>query len=93
MEQVVGRLGLLSATRCGLSTELEFIASHFDYFICCRDGFNGLPFRMIGAIVCQTSLRFDSEDPFYDLTSCLAETNGKCLVAWTWVELNSVVSL
>jgi hypothetical protein len=33
MENVVGRVRFLSTTRCDISTELEFIASHFYDFL------------------------------------------------------------
>jgi hypothetical protein len=47
MENVLDRLRFLSATRSDISTELEFIASHFYDFLRRRDALNALPFSMI----------------------------------------------
>jgi hypothetical protein len=47
MENVVDRLQFLSATRCDITTELEFIASYLSDFLCRRDALKVLPFSMI----------------------------------------------
>jgi hypothetical protein len=63
MENVVDRLRFLSATRCGISVELEFIASHFYHFS------EALPFSLIYEIVGHPSLRLESEDCLYNFIS------------------------
>jgi phage shock protein A len=44
MQKAVDRLRFLPATRCDISSEFEFIASHFYDFLCPRDGLNAVPF-------------------------------------------------
>jgi hypothetical protein len=51
MESAVDRLLLLSATRCDVSIELGFIASHFYDFLCHRDALNAALFSMISEIL------------------------------------------
>jgi hypothetical protein len=75
MENVVDRLRFLSATRCDISRELEFIASHFDDFLPRPDALNAGPFTMIYEIIRHVSLRIDSEDSLYDFVSKCTETN------------------
>jgi hypothetical protein len=77
MENVVDRLQLLSATRCDISTELDFITSHFSDFLCHRDALNALPFSRIYAILSRESLRLESEDGLYDFISRGIKTNRK----------------
>jgi hypothetical protein len=62
MENVADSLRFLSATRCDISPELEFIASHFDDFLRRRDGLKAFSFSMIYEILGQGSLRLESKD-------------------------------
>jgi hypothetical protein len=60
MENVVDRLQFLSAIRCDISTELEFIASHFYDFLGRHNAVKALPSSMICEILSHRSLRLDS---------------------------------
>jgi hypothetical protein len=75
MENVVDRLEFLLATRCDISPELEFIASHFYDFLCRREALKDLPFPMIYEILGHGSLRLDGEDSLYDFIREATETN------------------
>jgi hypothetical protein len=66
MENVVDRLHFLSATQCDISTELEFVGSHFDDFLRRPDALNAWPFSMLYIIIGDGSLRLESEDGLYD---------------------------
>jgi hypothetical protein len=74
MESVVDRLEFLSATRCDISTELEFIASHFRDFLSHRDPLKALPFPIIYEIIGRGSLSLENEDDLYDFISQGIET-------------------
>jgi hypothetical protein len=74
MENVIDRLRFLWATRCDISTEFEFIASHFYGFLCRPDALKALPFSMIFEIIGQGSLSVDSEDNPCDFISKGIET-------------------
>jgi hypothetical protein len=75
MDDVVDRLRFLSATRCDISAEVEFIASHFHDFLCRRDALNTIPFSLLYKIIGRGVLRVQSEDRLYDFISKGAETN------------------
>jgi hypothetical protein len=75
IHNVVDRVGFLSATRCDVSTELEFIASHFHLLLCHHDALMALPFPMIYEILSRGSLTLESEDSLYDFISRGTETN------------------
>jgi hypothetical protein len=75
METVIDRFGFLSATRCDISAELEFIASHFCDFLRLPDALNRLSFSLIYDIISRGSLRLDNEDSFYSFIRKLTETN------------------
>jgi hypothetical protein len=62
MENVNDHLQFLLTTECGISTLLEFIASHFYDFLCRRNVLNILPFPMIYEILSHGSLRPESDD-------------------------------
>jgi hypothetical protein len=66
MENVVDRIRFLSATRCNISAEVEFIASHFHDFLCRRDVLNAVPFSLHCEIIGHGSLRLQSEDRLCD---------------------------
>ncbi|MDR1557746.1 MAG: hypothetical protein LBS88_12085, partial [Tannerellaceae bacterium] len=51
IENVFDRIRFLSTTRCDISTELEFLASHFYDFLRRPDALNALPFSMIYMII------------------------------------------
>jgi hypothetical protein len=74
MENAVDRLRFLSATRCDISAELEFIASHFGDFLRRPDALKALPFPTIYEIIGHRSLRLDSEDSLYDFIRTCTET-------------------
>jgi hypothetical protein len=76
MENVVDRLRSLPATQCDISTELEFIASHFYDLLRRRDALKALPFSLLYAIISRGSLRLESEDSLYDFIRKNTETNG-----------------
>jgi hypothetical protein len=65
MESVSDRLQLLSATRCGISTERQIIASHLYAFLCRCDTLMRLLLPMICGILGHGSLRLGSEDGLY----------------------------
>jgi hypothetical protein len=75
METVIDRLEFLSVTRCDISAELEFIASHFCDFLRLPDALNGLSFSVIYDIVSRGSLGHDNEDSFYNFIRKYTETN------------------
>jgi hypothetical protein len=75
MENVVDRLQFLSTTRCDISAEVEFIASHFHDFLCCCDALNTVPFSLPYKIIGHGSLRLQSEDRLCDFISKAAKTN------------------
>jgi hypothetical protein len=66
-----------SVTRCDISTELEFIASHFYDFLCRPDALKALPFPMIYEIMNTGSLRLDSEDRLDNFIRRDTETKRK----------------
>jgi hypothetical protein len=72
VENVVNRLRFLSPTRCDVSTELEFIASHF---LRCPDILNAWPFSLPEEIVGHGSLRLESEDSLHGFISEGTEMN------------------
>jgi hypothetical protein len=87
MENVVDRLGFLSAAPCDVSTELEFIASHFCDFLCHRDLLKNLPFALLSEILGHGSLRIDSEDKVYRFISECIETNQEVFGLLEFVRL------
>jgi hypothetical protein len=76
-ENVVDRLPFLSATRCDISTELEFIASHFYGFLHRPDALKAFPVSLLYEIISHGSLRVESEDSLYNLSHKGIETNRK----------------
>jgi hypothetical protein len=87
MENVVDRLLFLSATQCDISTELEFIASHFYAFLSRRDALNVLPFSLIYAILSHGSLRLESEDGLYEFIRRGIEMNGEMFGLFEFIRL------
>jgi hypothetical protein len=75
VENVVDRLRFSSAIRCDISTELEFIASHFYDFLCRPDLLKRLPFSLIHEIIGHESLRLETEDSLYEFISENTEMN------------------
>jgi hypothetical protein len=69
MENVGDHLRFLSATRCDISTEIDFIASHFDDFLCRCDAIAVLPLSLLYEILGHGSLRLESEDGLYGFIS------------------------
>jgi hypothetical protein len=88
MENVVGRLQFLSATRCDISMELEFIASHFYDFLRRPNALNALPFWIIYQVISQRPLRLENEDSLYDFISKGAETNREMFHLMEFVTLD-----
>jgi hypothetical protein len=88
MENIVDRLLLLSATRCGISRELEFIASYFYAFLCRRDGLIVLPFSMISEIIGHASVRIESGDSLYDLINKAIETKPEMFGPLEFIRLD-----
>jgi hypothetical protein len=89
MRNAVGRLRFLSTTRCNISAELEFIASHFYDFLRRPDALKTLPFSLIYAIICHESLRLESEDGFYDSINDGIETYREMFGLLEFVRLES----
>jgi hypothetical protein len=87
MENVVDGLRFLSATRCDILTELEFIASHFYFFLCRRDQLEDLPFSMIYQIIGSGFLRLESEDSLYDFIKKGIRTNWEIFGLLEFVRL------
>jgi hypothetical protein len=78
IENVLDRIRFLSATRCEFSTELEFIASHFDDFLRRPDALkalNALPFSMLYDILSRESRKLYGEDSLYYFIRKGTETN------------------
>jgi hypothetical protein len=80
VKNVVGRLQFLSATRCDMSAELDFIASHFYDFLRRPDALKRLPFSLIYVIISQGSLKLDSENSLYYFISKGTEKNWEMLI-------------
>jgi hypothetical protein len=87
VENVVNRLRFLSTTRCDISLELEFIASHFYDFLRRPDALNALPFSLLYEIITQGCLRIESEDCLYDFISHGIETNQEMFSLLEFVRL------
>jgi hypothetical protein len=66
MDNVLDRLRFLSGTRCDISAELEFVASHFSDFMRLPQTLTTLPFSFLYEIIGHGSLRIESEDSLYD---------------------------
>jgi hypothetical protein len=75
MENVIDRLLLLSATRRGISRELEFIASHFYGFLHRPDALKALPVSLLYENISHGSLRVESEDGLYNFINKGTETD------------------
>jgi hypothetical protein len=75
MENIVDRLRFLSTTRCDISAELKFIASHFYDFLCRPDALKPMPFSILYEAIGQGSLRLENEDSLYNFISRGIETN------------------
>jgi hypothetical protein len=58
-------LGFMSASRCNVSTELDFISSHFYHFSHHPNALTALPSLMLYDIIGHRSLRLESEDHLY----------------------------
>jgi hypothetical protein len=69
VNNVVDRLEFLSATRCNVLTEVEFIASHFYDFLCNHDALKPLIFSLLDKIISYGSLRVASEHSLCDFIS------------------------
>jgi hypothetical protein len=87
MENVVDRLLFLSETRCDISAELEFLASHFYRFVCRPDAFNELPLSLLYEVIGHGSLRLESEDTLYDFISKGNEPNLEMFALLEFVRL------
>jgi hypothetical protein len=88
IENVLDRIRFLSATRCDISTELEFIVSHFYDFLRRPDALKALPFSMICEILGHGSLRLESEDSLYDFIKKGIETNREMFSLMEFVRWN-----
>jgi hypothetical protein len=88
MENVVDRLRFLSATRCDISAELEFIASNFDDFMSDPDAFKEPSFSLLYEIIGHGSLELDNEDDLWDFISNGIETKPSmfCLLEFVRLE-------
>jgi hypothetical protein len=86
-ESVVECLLLLPATRRDLSTELEFIASHFYDFLCHCTPLGVLPFSVIYEILGHGSLRIESQDNLCDFINKGIETNPEMFGLLEFVKL------
>jgi hypothetical protein len=64
-----------SATRCDILAGLEFIASHFYFFLRRPDALKNLHFSILYEIIGRGSLKLESEDCLYDFISKGTETN------------------
>jgi hypothetical protein len=87
MENVVDRLRFLSTTQCDISTEIEFLASHFYDFLCRCDAVTTLPLSLLYEILGHGPLRFESEDSLYDSISKSIETNRERLGLLEFIRL------
>jgi hypothetical protein len=87
MENVLDRLGFLSATRCDISTEIESVASRFCDFLCHPEAFKSLPFSMIYEILSQGSLKLESDDSLYNFISKGSETKREMFKVLEFVRL------
>jgi hypothetical protein len=87
IHNVVDRVGFLSSTRCDVSTELAFIASHFHLLLCHHDALMALPFPMIYEILSRGSLTLESEDSLYDFINKGTEMNQEMLSLLEFVRL------
>jgi hypothetical protein len=88
MENVGDHLGFLPATRCDISTEIEFVASHFDDFLCQRDAIAALPWLLLYQILGRGSLRLESEDGLYDFVGQGIKKTGNYLASWNLSDLS-----
>jgi hypothetical protein len=79
MVNVLDRLEFLSASRCDISAELEFISSHFSDFSRQSNPLTALPFSLLYEIIDHRSLRLESEDYLYDFIRTCVETNPELL--------------
>jgi hypothetical protein len=88
MKDVVDRLGFLSAIRCDISAELEFIASHFYDFLSRPDALKALPFSVLYEVIGHGSLILESEDILYDFVSKNMAMNPEmyCLLEFVRLE-------
>jgi hypothetical protein len=66
IEDVVNRLRFLSATRCDISAELEFIASRFYNFLRRPDALNAVRFSLLYETIGHGFISLDHEDRLYD---------------------------
>jgi hypothetical protein len=87
MYNVINRLGFLSTTRCNISAELEFVASHFDDFSWRGNGLKVLSFLMIYEILGHGSLRLETEERLLDFINEGIETGGKVFGLLEFVRL------
>jgi hypothetical protein len=74
IENAVDRIRFLSTNRCDISSELEFISSHFCDFLRRSDNLVTLSFSVIYEILSHRSLQLESEDELYDFISKRAES-------------------
>jgi hypothetical protein len=76
------RLRFWSVTRCDISVELEFIASHFSRFIRRSDAMNAVPFSLLYEILGQTPQRFHDNKSLHRVskTTILSMTSSHCHV-------------
>jgi hypothetical protein len=89
IENVVDRLGFLLATRCDISTELEFIASDFLDFLCLRDALNALPFSLLCEVIVRGSVKFQSDDGLITSSVKARKRLSKSLASWNQSDWNS----
>jgi hypothetical protein len=92
MENVVDRLRFLSANRCDISAELEFVASYFDDFLPRPQTLTTLPFSLLYDSISRGSLRIESEGGLYDFISNGTTMNPEmfCLLEFARFEYCSI---
>jgi hypothetical protein len=88
MENGINRLRFRSATRCDISRELEFIASHFYNSLCRPDDLKALPLLMISEIIGHGSLSVDSGTASMALSEDALKRPSTHLAFWNLLDWN-----
>jgi hypothetical protein len=92
MGNVVDHLRFLSATRCDISAQLEFIALHCYDLLYHRDILNVLPLLVVYDIISHGSLRIDWQNSLWGFFSKGIKPNREifCLLEFVRLECSSV---